>query len=257
MSSYAILGATGQVGGSILHQLGDSPKNKINVLVRSRSKLEKSYPQLSSKNSIQVFESNISDIPTLAQCLKGTKAAFLTVAVTENMPGCSISLDTARAVVEALQSLKAENAAFRPPRLTILSSASLDEKFWTGAPAPVHSIMYAANVHIYDDLKRAESYLRKHEEWLDMVFVMPGGLTHDVQQGHQLSTERQQTFISFLDLGAAMIEIADAEGGRWDGGHVSVVLKEGRKARIEWWALVVLGKGLLFYLCPFLYAWLP
>jgi putative NADH-flavin reductase len=259
MSAYAILGATGQVGGSILRLLGDSPKDKINVLVRSRSKLEKSYPPLSSttttNKNIQVFEGNISDIPTLAQCLQGTKDAFLTVAVTENKPGCSISLDTAHAVVEALQSLKARNPTFKAPRLIILSSASLGSKFWSGAPGFVHNVMYAANSHIYNDPARAETYLRQYEDWLDMTFVMPGGLTHDVQQGHEISAERQQTFISFLDLAAGMIEVADAEGDRWEGGHVSVLLKGGRKAKIEWQALVVLGKGLLCYLCPWLYGW--
>ncbi|KAF9698019.1 hypothetical protein EKO04_004191 [Ascochyta lentis] len=257
MSAYAILGATGQTGGSILRLLGESPTNKVNVLVRSRSKLEKFYPPLSTNSNIKVFQGNISDIPTLAQCLKGTKSAFLTVAVTDNIPGCSISLDTAHAVIEALQNLKAEDPAFKAPRLIVLSSASLDEKFWDGAPEFVHNIMYAANAYIYDDLKRAETYLRKHQDWLHVTFVMPGGLTHDVQQGHELSTERQQTFISFLDLGAGMIEVADAEGSRWDGGHVSVVLKDGRKAKFEWWAPVVLGKGLLCYLCPWLYGWLP
>ncbi|KAJ4329617.1 hypothetical protein N0V95_010177, partial [Ascochyta clinopodiicola] len=169
MSAYAILGATGQTGGSILRLLGESPNNKINVLVRSRSKLEKSYPPLSSNPNIQVFEGNISAIPTLAQCLRGTKAAFLTVAVTENIPGCSIALDTARAVVAALQTLKAEDPAFKPPRLVVLSSASLDDKFWTTAPGFVHTVMYAANAHIYDDLARAEAYLREHEDWLHLT----------------------------------------------------------------------------------------
>jgi putative NADH-flavin reductase len=256
MSAYAILGATGQTGGSILQLLGDSPKNKINVLVRSRSKLERSYPPLSSNNNIQVFQGNISDIPTLTQCLKGTKAVFLTVAVTENAPGTSISLDTARAVISGLQTLKAEDPHFKPPRLIILSSASLDDKFWRGVPAFVHNVMYAANSYIYDDLARAETYLRQYEDWLDMTFVMPGGLTHDVQKGHELSAERQQTFISFLDLAAGMVEVADADA-RWEGKHVSVVLKGGRKARFEWWAPVVLGKGLLCHVCPWLYEWLP
>ena len=69
--------------------------------------------------------------------------------------------------------------------------------------------------------------------------MMPGGLSHDVQQGHELSEEKQQTFISFLDLAAGMVEVADADA-RWDGKHVSVVLKGGRKAKIEYWAPVIL-----------------
>src|SRR5690242_7726943 len=101
MSAYAILGATGQVGGSILKLLGSSPENNINVLVRSRAKLEKSYPSLSSKLNIRVFEGNVSDVATLAQCLEGTRTVFLTTAVTDNDPGVSIAVDTAHAVISA------------------------------------------------------------------------------------------------------------------------------------------------------------
>ena len=256
MSAYAILGATGQIGGSILQVLGENPDNKINVLVRSRSKLEHSYPPVVSNRNITVFEGPVSDTQTLASCLKDARAVFLCVAVTVNAPGVSISVDTAEAVIKALQSLQSRDKAFKPPRLVVLSSASLDEKFWSTVPSFVHNVMYAANSHIYDDLARAETYLRQHEDWLDMTFVMPGGLSHDVRQGHELSAERQQTFISFLDLAAGMVEVADADA-RWEGKHVSVVLKEGRKARIEWWAPVLLGKGLLCYAFPWLYAWLP
>ena len=255
MSAYAILGATGQTGGSILKLLGDNPKNEVNVLVRSRSKLEKSYPPLSANKNIRVFEGSISNAQTLAECLKGTKAVFLTVAVTVNAPDTSISVDTAKAVITALQNLKETDPHFKPPRLVVLSSASLDDKFWGGGPEFVHKIMYSANAFIYDDLKRAETYLRQYEDWLEMTFVMPGGLSHDVQQGHELSEEKQQTFISFLDLAAGMVEVADADA-RWDGKHVSVVLKGGRKAKIEYWAPVILGRGLLTYLFPWAYGWL-
>lgn len=89
-----------------------------------------------------------------------------------------------------------------------------------------------------------------------MTFMMPGGLTHDIQQGHELSTERQQTFISFLDLAAGMIEVADS-GGEWEGKHVSVILSKGRKAKFEWGVPVMLEKRVICYYCPWLYGWLP
>ncbi|KAF3004749.1 hypothetical protein E8E13_000304 [Curvularia kusanoi] len=255
MSTYAILGATGQVGGSILSLLGADGKNNINVLVRSRHKLEKTCPTLSSSSHIHVFEGDISNVSILADCLEHTSAVFLTVAVTDNRPGVSISVDTAQAVISALQSLRAKDSAFRPPRLVVLSSASLDERFWRGVPAFVHNLMYAANFHIYEDLARAETFLRQHEGWLDMTFVMPGGLSHDVLHEQALDGERQQTFISFLDVAAGMVEVADADD-KWQGKHVSVVLKGGQKGKIEWSASVLLLKGLLGYYCPWLYTWL-
>ena len=141
--------------------------------------------------------------------------------------------------------MKAEDDAFKPPRLLALSSASCDDKLWT------------ANANIYTDLVKAEAYLREHEDWLSTTFVMPGGLTHDVQKGHGLSTEKQQTFISFLDLAATMIEVADAESEKWHMAHVSVVFTGGQKERFEWKAPPILLRGLLCYWFPWLYKYLP
>ncbi|KAL6705075.1 hypothetical protein ACN47E_007334 [Coniothyrium glycines] len=256
MSKYAILGATGNCGLSILQLLSKSPDAHINVLVRSRQKLETSFPSLSSQTNITVFEGSISDINTLSACLTGTRAAFLTVAVTENAPDTSIALDTAKAVVSALQDAKSKGNA-KPPKLVVLSSASVDKKFWRNVPAFVHNIMWNANAYIYSDLVRAEEYLRRQEDWVDSVFACPGGMTHDVQKGHELSTENQQTFLGWLDLAAGMIEMAEDADGKWNGQRVSVVLKAGQKARFERWAPLILSKGLLSYYVPWLCKWLP
>ncbi|KAJ4336420.1 hypothetical protein N0V87_005436 [Didymella glomerata] len=169
MSAYATLGATGQVGGSILHILSENTDYKINVLVRSRSKLEHSYPPVVSNKNIHIFEGSVSDIPTLASCLKELRPAFLCVAVTENTPDVTISVDTTEAVTKAFQWLQSRNRAFKPPRLVVSSSASLDTKFWRTVPSFVHNVMYAANSHIYDNLARAETYLRQHEDWLNIT----------------------------------------------------------------------------------------
>jgi hypothetical protein len=255
MSAYAILGATGNTGLSILQLLSKTPTNKIHVLVRSKVKLEKLFPGLSSNPNIHIFEGSISDISVLSACLQGTKAAFLTVAVSDNVPGCSIAQDTAKSVVEALQGLRKDDRAFKPPMLVVLSSATMDDKFWTDIPAFFHTTMGKAASYIYADLGVAESILRKEEDWINSAFVMPGGIVHDVQKGHELSTTRQQTFVSFLDVAAGMIQCAD-EGERWDGAHVSVVLAKGAKARIEWWVPVFLVKGTLCHYFPLLYPYL-
>jgi hypothetical protein len=134
--------------------------------VRSRSKLEKLYPSLASKPNIKVFEGSISDQNTLCACLTGTRAVFLTVAVKANIPGCTISIDTAKAVVAALETLKEKDEKFRTPRLVVLSSASLDDRFWRGVPRILHTIMHSAAFYIYEDLKVAEKYLREQEDWL-------------------------------------------------------------------------------------------
>lgn len=159
MSAYAISGATGQVGGSILSVLGANPLAKIHVLVRSRAKLEKSYSGLNSSPNIVTYEGTITDIPLLTACLANTHSIFLAVAVSENKPGINISVETAHAVVLALQSLQTKSPQWKASRLVVLSSASLDNKLWNGVPALVHKLLYASNAHIYDDLARAQTYL--------------------------------------------------------------------------------------------------
>lgn len=256
MSAYAILGATGSMGSSILQLLSAAPNNKIHVLVRSRAKLEKLIPSVSSNPNIKIFEGSISNAENLAQCLRGVKAVFLTVAVVKNIPGCSIAQDTARAVVTALTQLKDEDPTFRSPRLVVLSSASVDDKFWNGIPAFVHHTLFAAMYYVYTDLQKAQSFLQTQDNWISSTFITPGGISHDVQRGHTLSESEQQTFISFLDVAAGMIEVADEESGRWDGKLVCVVGSSGVKARIPWSAPLELVKGLVWYWCPWMYAYL-
>ncbi|KAH7093684.1 hypothetical protein FB567DRAFT_515862 [Paraphoma chrysanthemicola] len=258
MSAYAILGATGSTGSSILKLLiQNSPTAKINLLVRSKAKLENVVPGSTSDPNISIFESSISDISTLAACLKNTKAVFLTVAVVDNVPNTTIAQDTARAVVEALTRLKEKEEKFQPPRLIILSSASTDIKFWTTTPAIIHKILHNAMYFVYTDLEKAEKFLRSQEDWLRCTFIMPGGISHDVQRGHELNLTEQQTFVGFLDVAAAMIEVADEDGTRWEGKNVSLVLKGGQKGKVEWWAPWYLGKGLVLSFVPGLYNWLP
>jgi putative NADH-flavin reductase len=256
MSAYAILGATGNTGLSILQLLTKDPDKRIHVLVRSKTKLEKLFPGALSNPNIHIFEGSISDIKVLQACLKGSKAAFLTVAVSANIPGCSIAQDTATSVIEALQGLREHDKTLKPPRLVVLSSASMDDKFWINTPAFVHQILGKASSYIYADLGVAESILRKEEDWLSSVFVMPGGIVHDEQKGHELSATKQQTFVSFLDVAAGMIECADEEGERWDGAHVSVVLANGAKARILWSVPVYMIRGMLCHFFPWSYPYI-
>lgn len=257
MSTYAILGATGSTGSSILQLLSASPSNHINVLVRSKSKLAKVAPSSTDNPIIKVFEGSISNIDTLSKCIAGTKAVFLTVAIVRNEPGCTIAQDTAHAVVEALNILRKSDQNFKAPRLIVLSSSSIDDKFWDDTPAVVHNTLWKCMSNIYTDLAKAEKYLRSQEDWLSSTFVMPGGIAHDIQRGHELCTTRQQTFVSFLDVAAAMIEVADEESERWEGQNVSLVLKDGQKARIEWWAPWELGKGLVLHFLPWMHSYLP
>jgi uncharacterized protein YbjT (DUF2867 family) len=142
MPTYAILGATGQVGSSILDALLQSstksnPKDdiKINVFVRSKQKLLSMRPALASHPNISYYEGQLSDAALLASCIHNTRAVFLCIAAQDNVPNCSIAQEQTYAVLSALEENKTKNKnnhtnsnANPPtsPKLIILSSASLE-----------------------------------------------------------------------------------------------------------------------------------
>ncbi|KAK5081503.1 hypothetical protein LTR05_007634 [Lithohypha guttulata] len=260
MSSYAILGATGNVGSSLLQLLSKNSTNEIHVFVRSRSKLFNLLPAVKDQSNVIVYEGQIQDVDLIAKCIHNTKAVFQATALSENVPGCSIATDTIKVVVEALRILRSQDDKEKLPKLVVLSSASVTDKFWKGVPRFVHRTIYNANCYIYDDLREAEKYLRDQQDWIAATFMKPGGLVSDVERGHELSLDECHTFMSFLDLAAAMIEVADTGDDRWDMKDVSLV-PQTVGARFEYMAPYVLGKGLVACFFPQLYmslrAWIP
>lgn len=254
MSTYALLGATGQVGQAILTILLQDPSRKVNTFVRSRTKLETLSPEACrATDRVQIFEGDIKKIDVLAECIAGTRAVFMAIAAVSNEPNCRIAQDSAEAVVQALTYLKEQGRPL-PPQLVVLSSAETEAKFSAGIPWPMRDILFASSPNIYHDLMKAETYLRGHADLASSTFVKPGGLSHDRQVGHKLSTEAQQTFISYLDMAAGMVEVAEDTDGAWDMVSVSVLSKE--KAGVEWASIPLLFKGLLVHLFPGLYGWL-
>jgi hypothetical protein len=284
MPTYAILGATGQVGSSILDALLQSsikcPQSKIqiNVFVRSKQKLLSMRPALASHPHISFYEGQMNDSALLASCIRNTRAVFLCIAAQDNVPHCSIAQEQARAVLAALamndknkndhepasdderknDNSKPSTASTPPPKLIILSSASLEPHLMADLPTTFVPIMHAAASWVYADLRLAETHLRTHAPpAVELIFIKPGGLVHDKPVGHRLSTTRQQTFLSFADLGAGMVEAADSPAGRWAEakGNVSVV-PAGEGTRVEWYVPWFLVKGCLFHFFPGLWPYL-
>lgn len=267
MPSYAILGATGQVGSSILDALLQSststPKEpiQINAFVRSKQKLLSMRPALASHPSTTIHEGSLTNTPLLASCILNTRAVFLCIAAQDNVPACSIAQEQAHAVLAALEHNDKKNKANQhatPPKLIVLSSASLEPHLTTDLPALFKPIMNAAASNVYADLRLAETHLRSHAPAnAELIFIKPGGLVHDKAVGHKLSTTRQQTFLSFADLGAGMVEAADSAAGTWNEarGNVSVVpAREG--TRVEWYVPWFLLKGCLYHFVPAAYPYL-
>lgn len=260
MGRYAVLGATGNVGSKIVNSLLQNSKNELNLYVRSEAKLFDAQPELQTNQQISIYEGDLEDIDLIKNCMSDTKAVFLAVALSENMPGCSIAFDTATIVVQALKRMQSEKPGSRLPRLVILSSSSVSEKFWKGVPNFVHNTIFCANCHIYVDLQKAEKYLREQEDWLTCTFVKPGGLSDDIPRGYLLKPENSHTFMSYADLANAMIEVADDTDGQWDMKDVGIVPKT-TGASMEYKVVYVLTKGLVAGLFPnfymYLRAWIP
>lgn len=259
MPSYAILGATGNTGKALLEVLLKSPENQIHAYCRSRAKLLRVCPA-AAREQVRIFEGKLDDADLLVDCLRGTHAAFLAVAVIDNMPGCTIAYDTARSVVNALNTIRSEthadgSAKPKLPKLLVLSSASLEDSFCTDVPAIVHLVLGTAVSHLYRDLTQAEKYLRGEESWITSIFVKPGGLVHDRQGGHEISTTTAKTPLSFLDLAAGMMEVANNDAGQYDMKNVSVLAKA-NDVRFPWDGMYFTMTGIIFHYFPWTYRYI-
>ncbi|KAK5707340.1 hypothetical protein LTR17_020791 [Elasticomyces elasticus] len=215
MPTYAVLGATGNVGTALLNILLQSPDRKINAYCRSKPKLLRLVPRIADNKQVEIFEGSLNDIKLVANCLRGTRAAFLAVASTANVPGCTIAQDTARQVVTACETLKQENE--RRPKLIVLSSASVDHSLMSDQPTLLLRVLYCAFQYVYDDLKAAEQFLHSQEDLVSATFIRPGALCNDDQRGHELDLQHAKFPLSFLDLAAGMLEVAENDSRRFLG----------------------------------------
>jgi putative NADH-flavin reductase len=259
MATYAILGSTGNCGSALIQNLLQSPQNKIHAYCRNKAKLHRLLPQVVDNKQIQVFEGSIYDVELMADCVRGTKAVFLVVTTNDNIPGCRISQDSAAAVIQALQKIKAESGpGLKLPKLALLSSATIDDHLARDMPSWFRPIMLAAASHVYADLRRTEEFLRSHTDWVSTIFIKPAGLSPDISRGHRLTLDKEESFISYLDLSAGMIEAADDEEGRYDGRNVGVVNKKrGVGAKFPRGTPMCILMGLARHFFPWLHPYLP
>ncbi|KAI4160156.1 MAG: hypothetical protein LQ342_005945 [Letrouitia transgressa] len=258
MSTYAVLGSTGNCGSALIETILQSPHNKVHAYCRNKAKLHRLLPQVIDNKRVQVFEGSISDVDLIASCVRNTKAVFLVITTNDNIPGCRVSQDSCKAVIQALQNIKAEDSTprLKLPTLVLLSSGTIDDHISRDLPRLVRSILNASASHVYADLKRAEEFLRSQADWVSTVFVKPAGLSVDIARGHQLSLDEQESFISYLDLSAGMIEAANDE--RYDGRNVSILNgKRGVGAKFPRGTPICILMGLARHFFPWLHPYLP
>ncbi|BAE59524.1 hypothetical protein BDV35DRAFT_384113 [Aspergillus flavus] len=219
MVTYALLGATGATGSSILrHLLHDPPDSlRIQILVRSKIKLLQAFPDLQTRRNpqVHVIQGTSTDADALSECLRNATIAFMCVAQNGSPIGTTLCQDSARAIISALQQQQqSEGASYQPCTIVQLRSASLNPALAVQVPVFVHPIVSFCLFANYADIKQACQYYSeaRKQGTLEYIFVDPPTL-HDANgtqsTGYRLiSTESQATALSYADLGAAMCEIA-------------------------------------------------
>ena len=222
MPSYALLGATGATGSAVLRCLLEQPPKelKLNILVRSRVKLQKLFPKLEETASVDVsvYESHSADNDALEKCLKGMDVIFLCIGCNDSKPGISLMHDTTVAIVDALKNIqKTSGDVYRTPTVLFLRAGPINPVFKKQMPAPARLILWFCLYYAYADLQKGsdliETASKENPDLLQVIFVDPGAL-HDAEgtkrTGHQLIlTEKLVPILSYADLGGAFCELAE------------------------------------------------
>jgi hypothetical protein len=259
MATYAILGSTGNCGSALIKNLLQSPQNTVHAYCRNQTKLYNLLPEVVDNKQVKVFQGDFRDVELMADCVRGTKAVFLCVTTNDNIPGCRVSQDSATAVIAALKKIKAESRpGLKLPKLLLFSSATIDDHLARNMPGWFRPIMLAAASNVYTDLRLAEEFLRSQSDWISTIFIKPAGLSLDVSRGHRLTLDEEESFMSYLDVSAGMIEAAQDEEGRYDGRNVGVVNKtRGVGAKVPKGTPMCILMGLVRHFFPWLHPYLP
>ncbi|SLM38510.1 stcq_emeni sterigmatocystin biosynthesis protein stcq [Lasallia pustulata] len=254
MPTYAILGATGSTGSSLLRYLHQrSGTVNINLYARSPAKVESMHPYVKTAKNIKSFIGDLSNADLLKECLRGVNVIFCAVAQNINEPGCSISQRVAHTIVAALEKLWEEDGpSFRCPLLVVLGSAALNPRFNAHVPRPVHWVLERGNYYVYDDLAKAIDYVKEHK-WIPMITAEPPALVKDVSSGYELSTEKVSVLVSYDDLARGMVQMAEeGDGQKWVGQGVGI--KSTGKVKKDVWPLINYQvTGLIAYFFPSLW----
>ncbi|KAI1328251.1 putative NAD-dependent epimerase/dehydratase [Xylariaceae sp. FL0255] len=255
MSTYAVLGATGNCGTALIQTILDRPDTRVHAYCRNKAKLLRLLPQVKSEPRCEVFEGSIGDIELLKDCVQDCTAVFQVVSTNDNIPGCQLSQDTAKCLIKVLEGLKS-SGTHRVPKVILLSSATLDEHLSRHTPRLLRKILLCSASYVYNDLRETERLFRAQEDWLTTIYIKPGALSIDEKRGHVLSLTDEESPLSYLDLAGAMIEAADDEEGKWDMRNVGVINKNGR-AKFPSGTPVCILLGLARHFFPFLHPYLP
>lgn len=224
MPTYALLGATGSTGSAIIRCLLAEPPHdlSLNLLVRSKSRLLEKIPDLerSSAFDATIIEGTPQDSSALQNCLDNADVVFNCIGTNEPRAGTTLIYDTTTAILAALQHhQQAKRTAYKTPTILQLRSSSLNPQ--AALPWIARNMAWFLFYHIYADLDRACKLLAESStaadgtEILHYIFIDPPSI-HDadgtVRTGYKVfvdaTKEKQESAISYADLGASFCEVA-------------------------------------------------
>ncbi|CAG8951846.1 hypothetical protein HYFRA_00005650 [Hymenoscyphus fraxineus] len=230
MPIYTILGGTGSTGSAVIRALLASPKPdlSIRIFVRSKSKLLNLLPELSTHPNTTITEGSLNSQSDLSKCLSGSDAIFSCIATNDSAPETTIAVDTAASIISALRLIRSTSGeTYKSPLVLVLTSASVNDSLQDKPPQPVKALLERALWYLYEDLRKAQAlYLSLREDdpgLLDAIFVQPPAIMPGtVPTGHEISTVRGGSVVSFADVGAGMVEMAGKRGElKWKGSFVA------------------------------------
>ncbi|KIA75619.1 Averufin oxidase A [Aspergillus ustus] len=217
MPTYALLGATGATGSSVLRHLlnthrapnanaaatsnsnsNPNPSLNLNILVRSKPKLLFTFPTLESHShshyptnssspgiQIQITEGSATDPTALDSVLHSACIIFMCVATNDSTIGRTLTQDTASAILASLRRLRHSSkprSLYVTPTLIQLRSASLNPPLAAQVPRFVSRAVRFCLAAQYADLAAAcasyEQAARDEKGLLEYVLVDPPTL-HD------------------------------------------------------------------------------
>ncbi|KAK4679816.1 hypothetical protein QC764_207420 [Podospora pseudoanserina] len=249
MSTYALLGATGATGTSILHHLLQNPPQdliQLNILVRSKPKLLQTFPTLLSSRppppfKIHIFEGTSTSPHSLTPCLTSATTILNCVGTNASNPGTTLHSATASAIISSLTTISLTNKShYQPPTILQLRTASLNPALSSQVPKLVHSVVSFCLHNSYSDLEEAcNLYIpASRNGLLNYILIDPPTLHESPPTGYSLITradEKQDVALSYADLGAAMCELATTRE-RLHGKAVGVTARG--KVREKWMPLM-------------------
>ncbi|KAI3572675.1 hypothetical protein IWW34DRAFT_873384 [Fusarium oxysporum f. sp. albedinis] len=209
----ALFGGTGGTGSAtvlaFMKRQDFKDSIELRLLVRAKDKLFRLIPDLATLTNVHVCEGQLTDKPTVRDCLRDADTIICAIGENQNIPGVHVIQDIAKSIVDGLRDLQQScTGQWKKPRLILLSSSTWNDRFASQEPAIALWFLKTAFHHPYLDLRLATAHFEASSELLSLLLVQPSALVDDEPSGVVISTEQVSMAVSYADLGEGFAELA-------------------------------------------------